>query len=459
MTTAAPDLTSRLSDIDQLLHEACERYQVPGATLAIRQGDQLLEYASGVVNQATGVEATPDALFQIGSITKLFTTTLMMQLVDDGRVDLDTPVRTYLPEFNLQDQAQAAAVTVRQLLCHISGIDGDFFIDTGRGDDCVERYILALAGVPKLHEPGQMWSYCNAAFSIAGRIIEKQTALTWDNALKQRLLRPAGIFTMGTLPEEAILGRAAAGHVPNPEGGWRVAPIWALPRSNGPAGATPFAAARDLLTFGWMHLRGGRTEDGTRILSFESVRHMQEKQADLPGVGEPFAWGLGWMLFDWGGQRIIGHDGGTVGQSSFFRMAPEKQFGAAMLTNGGNTQALYRKVIGEVFRRGADLEMPPLPQADASITVDPSRFVGAYEKLSARLEIALEDGNLTATSISTGPLENPPVVYDLAPINDTNLEVTARQTRFRGVLTFLNPRPDGTFDYVRSGSRLHRRTP
>ncbi|MGH2626638.1 MAG: serine hydrolase domain-containing protein, partial [Anaerolineales bacterium] len=121
MTTAAPDLTSRLGDIDRVLDEACERYQVPGATLAIRDGDDLIECASGVVNRATGVEATPDALFQIGSITKLFTTTLIMQLVDDGRVDLDTPVRTYLPEFNLQDQAQAAAVTVRQLLCHISG--------------------------------------------------------------------------------------------------------------------------------------------------------------------------------------------------------------------------------------------------------------------------------------------------------------------------------------------------
>ncbi|MEX0784532.1 MAG: serine hydrolase domain-containing protein [Dehalococcoidia bacterium] len=459
MTTATSDLTARLGDIDTVLKEACERYQVPGATLAIRHHDELLECAAGVVNQATGVQATPDALFQIGSITKLFTTTLVMQLVDEGRIELDAPVRRYLPEFLLKDGPHAAAVTVRQLLCHTSGIDGDFFIDTGRGSDSVERYIMAMAAVPKLHEPGEMWSYCNAGFSVAGRIIEKLTGMTWDDALKQRLLKPAGITTMGTLPEEAILGRAASGHVPNPDGGWRLAPMWALPRSNGPAGATPFAAAGDLLTFGWMHLRGGRAEDGSRLLAFESVRQMQEKQADLPGAGEPKGWGLGWMLFDWDGQRIIGHDGGTVGQSSFFRMSPAQSFGAAILTNGGNTQALYRKVMGEVFRRGASLEMPPLPQADPAAQVDPARFVGTYEKLSSRLEIQLEEGTLAATSHSLGPIPNPPVIYDLAPIDDANLEATARQTRFRGVFTFLGPRPDGTFDYVRSGSRLHRRAP
>ncbi len=459
MTTAAPDLTSRLAGIDTVLADACERYQVPGATLAVRQDDEILEFAQGVLNKSTGVEATPDSLFQIGSITKLFTTTLVMQLVDEGRIDLDEPVRTYLPEFLLQDGKQAATVTVRQLLCHTSGIDGDFFIDTGRGSDCVERYVMAMAGVPKLHEPGEMWSYCNAGFSVAGRIIEKLTGLTWDDALKQRLLKPAGITTMGTLPEEAILGRAAAGHMPGPDGVPALAPIWALPRSNGPAGATPFAAARDLLTFGWLHLRGGRTEDGSRLVSFESVRHMQQKQADLPGAGEPKEWGLGWMLFDWDGQRIIGHDGGTVGQSSFFRMSPDRRYGAAILTNGGNTQALYRRVMGEVFRLGASIEMPPLPAANPDGHVDPTRFVGTYQKLSARLDITLEDGNLTATSTSLGPLENPPVIYDLAPIDDTNLEATARASRFRGVFAFLNPRPGGPFDYVRSGSRLHRRTP
>jgi hypothetical protein len=185
---------------------------------------------------------------------------------------------------------------------------------------------------------------------------------------------------------------------------------------------------------------------------------MQQKQADLPGAGEPSAWGLGWILFDWGGERVIGHDGGTIGQSSFFRIAPGTQFGAALLTNGGNTQALYRRVFGEVFRRGAGIELPPLPEPRPDASIEPWRYAGTYGKLSARLEIREDEGRLVAESFPLGPLQiGPPMMQDLLPIDETNMEGTMRLTRFRGVLTFLEPEPDGHFRYVRSGLRLHRR--
>ena len=458
MTVEAPTSLHALHDVDKLLAEACERYQVPGASLAIRSGDDLIECATGVLNLRTGVEATPDSIFQIGSITKLFTTTLIMQLVDEGRLDLDAPVKKYLPELVLREAATAEAVTVRMLLTHTSGIDGDFFLDTGRGDDCVERYVLAMAAVPTLHEPGKMWSYCNLGFSLAGRIIEKATAMTWDAALRERLLKPAGLGSLKTRPEDVILPRAAAGHVPEREGGWRVADSW-LPRSNGPAGSTPFATAQDLLHFGWMHLNGGVAENGNRLLSGASVRAMQDKQADLPGAGDPRAWGLGWMLFDWDGERVIGHDGGTIGQASFFRLAPSKRFGAAMLTNGGNTQALYRRIFGEVFRLGGSIELPPLPEGRSEVECHRENFIGTYEKLSARLEVREEDGALVAESTTLGPLQAPAMVSDLLPIDEFNLSGITRQTRFRGSLTFLEPTADGRFSYVRAGSRLLRRKP
>ncbi|HSE47215.1 MAG TPA: serine hydrolase domain-containing protein [Gemmatimonadales bacterium] len=459
MTTeaAGPGLMQELDGIETLMSEACTRYGVPGASLAVRHGDELFECATGVVNRNTGVETTPDALFQIGSITKVFTTTLLMQLVDEGRLELDAPVRTYLPQFALAEPDRAARVTIRHLVTHTSGIEGDFFLDTGRGDDCVERYVLAMGALPGLHPLGEMWSYCNAGFVVAGRIIERLTGLTWDQALKQRLLEPAGISSMGTLPEEAILGRAAAGHMPNAQGEIQTAGTWALPRSNGPAGATPFATARDLLTFGWLHLDGGVAGNGSRLLSEESVSAMQGRHAALPGVGDIKHWGLGWMHFDWGPEAVIGHDGGTVGQSSFLRLVPRRRFGVALLTNGGNTQALYRKVVGETFTRVAHIEMPPLPAAGDGAEIDLTRFEGTYEKLSARLEIRQDEGQLVATATQLGFITSPPQVQDLAPIDSTNLLGTARGTRFQGVLTFLGPRDEGGFDYVRAGSRLHRR--
>ena len=345
---------------------------------------------------------------------------------------------------------------MRQLLTHTSGIDGDYFLDTGRGADAVERYVLSLGALPSLHEPGKMWSYCNAGFPVAGRIIEKLTGMSWDDAIRERIFKPAGLTTMGTLPEQAILQRAAAGHTMSANGEWSRAPVWLLAPSNGPAGATPFAAARDLLTFGWAHLDGGKTASGERLLSEGSVRAMQAEEVQLPGRSLAGHWGLGWMLFDWGSERIIGHDGGTIGQSSFLRLSPTKRFGVALLTNGGNVQGFSRAVLGDVFARGVGIELPPMPEANPEAKVDLSRYVGTYQKLSSRTEVVEENGALVATMTQTGSIAAPPAVIDLQPIDESDFATVIRGTRLKGTVTFLEPGADGRFEYVRD-SRLSRR--
>ena len=129
-----------------------ERHKVPGASLGILRihsadgstggrPDELVEAAYGFANAPARVEATTDTLFQIGSISKVWTATVAMQLVDEGKLDLDAPVVEVLPELQLADAEVTKTVTMRQLLTHTSGIDGDVFTDTGRGDDCVEKYV------------------------------------------------------------------------------------------------------------------------------------------------------------------------------------------------------------------------------------------------------------------------------------------------------------------------------
>lgn len=194
-----------------------ERHHVPGAALGIlrlRPGreDELAEAAHGVLNVDTGVQATTDSVFQIGSISKVWTTTVVMRLVDEGLLDLDAPVADVLPELRLSDPDVTKQVTVRHLLTHTSGIDGDVFTDTGRGDDCLEKYVALLADVAQNHPLGVTWSYCNSGFSLVGRVIEKLTGSTWDAAMRERLFTPLGLRHTGTLPEEALLHRAATGH-------------------------------------------------------------------------------------------------------------------------------------------------------------------------------------------------------------------------------------------------------
>src|SRR5215831_11079604 len=182
----AANWTARLSD---LASEA----RVPGATLGIWFNGQEVLAAHGVLNSATGVPVTTDSLFQVGSITKIWTATMIMQLIDEGSLSLDTTVSQVLPGARLGSAGAADQVTVRQLLTHTSGIDGDIFTDTGRGDDCVERYVDLLAETPSVFTPGAAYSYCNSGFVVLGRIIEILDGQSWDESLRARLVGPLGI--------------------------------------------------------------------------------------------------------------------------------------------------------------------------------------------------------------------------------------------------------------------------
>lgn len=125
-----------MKDLQRLLSARIKKYNVPGASIAILRNDKIRQTAAaGVVNLDTGVRATKDSVFQIGSITKPITATLIMQLVDEGLLQLDDPVSKHLPEFRVARADVSGSVTIRKLLCHVSGIDGDFFEDTGTGAD------------------------------------------------------------------------------------------------------------------------------------------------------------------------------------------------------------------------------------------------------------------------------------------------------------------------------------
>ncbi|WP_370948012.1 serine hydrolase domain-containing protein [Amycolatopsis sp. cg5] len=372
--------------------------KVPGAAVAVYAGGELVEAAAGVLNRETGVETTTDSVFQIGSITKVWTTTLAMQLVDEGKLDLDVPVRTYLPNFKLQDEDAAARVTTRQLLSHTAGFEGDIFTDTGRGDDAVEKLVDSFGDVPQLFAPGELFSYNNAGFCVLGRLIEVLREKPFADCLRDHLFTPLGLTHVAPSPYEAIRFRAAHGHVQtDPDAEPELAPASVLAPSNAPAGSMLAMRPRDLIAFAAMHLRDGEGQNGTRVLSAESARAMREAQIQVPKTGlVGDTWGLGWTLYDWPGGPVPGHDGGTIGQSSFLRIVPGKDVAVVVLTNGGNVMAVAEKILGKALAELAGVEVPPLPVPDAAAPrVDASRFVGEYTSSVERTVISQdEDGRI-----------------------------------------------------------------
>lgn len=387
------------------LAELARKHRVPGAALGIQLGEEQVLVSTGVLNKATGVEVTDDSVFQIGSITKVWTATVAMQLVDEGLLKLDAPIADVLPDLKLADPDVTKQVTLRHLLTHTSGIDGDVFTDTGRGDDCVEKYVGLLDRAAQTHPLGATLSYCNSGFILIGRVIEKLTGKTWDAALRERLFTPLGLTRTGTLPEEALLHRAAMGHAAAGDADPEPAPVWGLPRSAGPAGLIT-ASTADVLAFARLHLTGGLGPDGTRVLSEASATAMTEHQFEMPDkdtLGD--SWGLGWIRFDWDGHRVYGHDGNTIGQSAFLRVLPGHELAVTLLSNGGSTHDLYEELYREIFAELAGVAMPrPLEPAEPPVEVDASEFLGVYERESIRTEVLGRDGKLWLRQTVTGPL-------------------------------------------------------
>jgi CubicO group peptidase (beta-lactamase class C family) len=422
-------VVAHLDDIQHRLDALARRHRIPGAALAIAKGDELLDFATGVLSVRTGAPVTTDAAFQIGSNTKLMTATLIMQLVDAGEVELDAPVRSYVPTFDLAESGAADVITLRQLLTHTSGIEGDHFQDYGRGDEATGRYVDSLAGLGLVHRPGAMWSYCNSGFVLAGYVVERVTGLPFHQALRERICEPLGLGSVTVLAEEMLAQPCAVGHQVGPDMAPAVPKTVIMAMAAAPAGSRTVATAADLVRFARMHLAGGVAASGTRLLSAASARAMREPQLGRPPTLDvPLAQGLGWLLSDWNGLSVAGHGGGTIGQRSFLEAIPERDLVIALLTNAPHGGALWRDLGRWLFQTLGDARMPRVPRPpDPAPELPLENYTGTYERLGHRYELTVSDGQLVMTSQLTGsvaelwPTQPPPVI--LRPVTPESFYV------------------------------------
>ncbi|AIG75729.1 Penicillin-binding protein 4 [Amycolatopsis japonica] len=395
-------------------------HHVPGATLAVLAEGEIHELASGVLHRGTGVAATTDSIFQLGSIAKVYTAALVLGLAEEGRLHLDAPVVEVLPEFATIDPAATKAITARRLLSHTGGLTCDFVEDTGRGDDCLAKYVEAARGVALDCPPGTAASYSSVGYNVLGRIVEVITGLTWDDALRERLVVPLGLAETMTLPEEALRFRVAMGHLgqdPEPTAAWDL-----LPRSAGPFGRV-LATAGDVVRFARM-LLDGTAPDGTRVLAEETVTMMRRLEAEVPDkwtLGSE-GWGLGLSIHDWNGVPGFGHNGSSIGQRSYLRVVPDAGVAFALLTNHGTTDRLYNELSRELLGEVAGVEVPAdfaPPASPPSVDVAP--FAGTYRREGVIITVTETAGKLRFVYEFADGLKGiaPPIEAELVPVSDS----------------------------------------
>ncbi|NRA36550.1 MAG: beta-lactamase family protein [Planctomycetes bacterium] len=183
-----------IKELKKHLKRSMKKHNVPGASVAVLRGKRIIgEAAAGISNLNTEVKVNKDTLFQIGSVTKAFTATMIMQMRDEGLLNLDDLILKYLPYFMNENMERLGKVTIRHLLSHQSGIDGDYFPSSQYGDHSIEGLLNKAARLPSLFEPGANYSYCNIGYVALGGIIETIDRCSFDKSLRQRIFEPLGM--------------------------------------------------------------------------------------------------------------------------------------------------------------------------------------------------------------------------------------------------------------------------
>jgi len=462
--------------VDTVL-DAMQRRHTPGVAIGLLIDGNEYTAGFGVTSVEHPLPVDADTLLQIGSITKTFTALAAMRLAETGTLDLDHPVRHYLPDLRLSDPDVAERVTLRHLFTHTAGFVGDDFRDPGDGDDALARYVTGMADLPHITPLGEVWSYCNSGFCLAGRVIEVATGKPFESALQELVLLPLGMENTFFFPAEVMTHRFAVGHLyDNDE--LRVARPWPIPRASNAAGGIS-STVRDLLRYARFLLGDGRSANGSRLLSAEGLQAMFTPRVPAGNFAEhtAVAWHTRTVVgpaSSASGTRIVEHGGATHGQTATLQLIPERNFALVILTNGNDAHPAISRRIRKHF---LDLDEPrrdplPLPVDDLA------PFVGRYEAQLTTVELSLPDDPLSLQDHALSPRDGVLVAQVISkggfPTRDSPPRPTPppirvaffAEDRIVALDPPLAPMPaeflraaDGRIAYLRWGGRIHARQP
>ena len=381
-------------DVFEAVRAAREEHGVPGVAVGVREDGVERHEAYGVTSIENPLDVTPETRFQIGSITKTFVGTAVCELVARGGLDLDRPVREYVPELVLADPEATERVTLRHLLAHTGGWFGDYFDDTGWGDDAVSIYVERMRELPQQTPVGELWAYNNAGFALAGRVVEVVTGKRVEDAVKELVFDPLELGSTTFWPWDVMTERFAVGHVGFGDE-LQVARPWPVGRSAHPAGGIT-STTPDLLRYARLHLEPP-----------PALAPMQEPQAPTAEEGE-------WVGLTWYGEDRFGtlrHGGGTNGQIALLLLVPARSYAIALLTNHSPAGIQVTDAMLEAAGLAADDPQP----IDAVVDTE---FAGVFETAVDRVTLTLLDGGrirVESESLGGFPKKDSPPGPQLPP--------------------------------------------
>ena len=339
--------------LEQDIEARMQAAHVPGLALAIVKGQGVI-YARGfgiISVEDGGLPVTPQTLFRIASVTKPLTGTAIMRLVEAGKLDLDRPIKEYIDWFTLSQEGAADIVTLRMLMCHITGLPSDY-VSFGRRDPAgLEMHIREdIPHYPLVVPPGKLYFYSNPGLNVAGYIAEVVSGQPFAELMQSMVFDPLEMKRTTFDPTVAMTYPLALPHHLNADGTLSVQHRYADNAAYYPSGSA-ISTVLDLANFAMIHLNKGRFR-GKQILSAESVAEMHRPHADLFVVtGEQY--GLTFRTEPYKGLRLVRHNGHVNTFGSKFWMAPDEGVAVVMLFNraadGLGADDIMRQILDQLL--------------------------------------------------------------------------------------------------------------
>jgi CubicO group peptidase (beta-lactamase class C family) len=372
-----------------------------------------------------------------------------------------------LPDVTLTDAdpARQARITMRHLLSHTAGIDCELAVDlatVGNGEDALGEAIGFYDGLHQWAEPGQIMSYGNTGFWLAGHVIATLLGTTFEEAMRQRVYTPLGLERSVFTAEDAIVYPVALGHQPKtlPDGPHELIRSYAYPRARTPSGGV-ISTVVDLLRFAAWHISGGGTDSGVTAsigIADDLRLAMQEPVVRLRAADHE-SWGIGWTIrYTTNGTKIIGHGGSFGGFQTQLTIVPSRDFAFAILTNSARGSMPNHEIEERVFQSELGLSLGD-PAAHDLTPSELASFAGSYRQPLAAYDVKAVDGGLEVIARTfdlTGdamPVA-PPMRFD--PVGERDFIV--RDGAFKGTRAdfILDPETNAPA-YVRIGLRVAER--
>ncbi len=380
--------------LEKIIRQEMANQALPAVSIALVDHQQVVwSEGFGLADPARKIPATADTIYRVGSVSKLFTDTAIMQLVERGQMDLDAPVSRYLPDFHPINPF-GKPITLRELMSHRSGLVreppvGHYFDSTSPS---LRATVESLNKTTLVYAPGTHTKYSNAAIAVAGYVLEKQTGQAFTSYVRDAVLKPLGMDHSAFAPTPEILANLAKASIWTYDGRLFDAPTFELGMA--PAGCM-YSSVLDMSKFIAMLFAGG-----SGVLKPETLQSMWKPQYQNEGFG------IGFRLGNLDGHPLVGHGGAIYGFATELEALPADKLGVVVVTTMDSANATMTRIANQALRlmlaekNGTPLpkfpETRPVPLALARASASP------YKQGDETLELLEESGNLSALSSKGG---------------------------------------------------------